>query len=324
MKISSNLLNLIKQNKSFLIAGHINPEGDSIGSCLALALGIKKMGNKTVSVLSKDPVPENLKFLPSAKTVRQTPPRRKFDVVFLVDCNTPARTGFENFNAKKTAVIDHHVLSAAERSWFSKEVSASLVDLKAAAAGLLVYKVLKALKVPINKQISTNLYTAILVDTGGFRYSNASPDSLSTAGLLVEAGASPWSISKELYENVPFRSMKLLGTSLSTLERKNGLAWITTTEEMFLDTGTTPEDCEDFVNFPRKIRDVEVAVFIRQVEKNSYKLSLRSKGKVDVQKIAKSFGGGGHVAAAGFQIDGTLKAVQSKVFSAVRKAIKES
>jgi phosphoesterase RecJ-like protein len=324
MKISSNLLNLIKQNKSFLIAGHINPEGDSIGSCLALALGIKKMGNKTVSVLSRDGVPENLKFLPSAKTVRQTPPRRKFDVVFLVDCNTPARTGFENFNANKTVVIDHHVLSADEKHWFSKEVSASLVDPKAAAAGLLVYNVLNALKVPINKQIATNLYTAILVDTGGFRYSNASPDSLKTAGLLVEAGASPWNISKELYENVPFRSLKLLGTSLSTLERKNGVAWITTTDEMFHDTGTTPEDCEDFVNFPRKIRGVEVAVFIRQVENNSYKLSLRSKGKVDVQKIAKSFGGGGHVAAAGCKVEGTLKDVQGKVLRAVRKAIKES
>jgi phosphoesterase RecJ-like protein len=178
--------------------------------------------------------------------------------------------------------------------------------------------------VPINKQIATNLYTAILVDTGGFRYSNASPDSLKTAGLLVEAGASPWNISKELYENVPFRSLKLLGTSLSTLERKNGVAWITTTDEMFHDTGTTPEDCEDFVNFPRKIRGVEVAVFIRQVENNSYKLSLRSKGKVDVQKIAKSFGGGGHVAAAGCKVEGTLKDVQGKVLRAVRKAIKES
>ncbi|MCK5505286.1 MAG: bifunctional oligoribonuclease/PAP phosphatase NrnA [Thermodesulfovibrionia bacterium] len=324
MKISSKLLNLVKQNRSFLIVGHINPEGDSLGSCLALALGLKKLGKKDVCVLSRDPVPEVLKFLPSAKTIRQKPPRKEFDVVFIVDCNTVERTGFEGFNAGKTGIIDHHVLPAnTAESEVHKPVSASLIDPGAAAAGVLIYKVLTALKVPIDRSMATNLYTALLVDTGGFRYSNVSPESLEIASHLVEAGAKPWGIAKELYENVPYDSLALLGLSLSTLKKKDGMAWFTTTKSMFNKTGTTAEDCEDFVDYPRKVQDIEAAVFFRQDSEKTFKISLRSKGRVNVQKIAKSFNGGGHAAAAGCKVNGTLKEVQDKVLRAVRKAIKE-
>ncbi len=325
MKISSKILNLIRQNESFLVVGHINPEGDSLGASLAFASGLKMIGKKDVTVLSRDPVPKNLKFLPGSKTVRQTPPRKEVDVVFLIDCNMLERTGFEGFKAKKIAIIDHHLLPAdAGKSVFYKSVAASYIDAGAAAAGMLVYKVLVALKVPIDKKIATNLYSAILVDTGGFRYSNTSSDALKIAHHLVEAGARPWDISKEIYESIPFNSMKLMGLSLSTLEKKDGIAWINATKAMFRKTGTTSEDSEDFVDFPRKVRDIEVAVFFRQDGARSYKLSLRSKGRVDVQDIAKAFGGGGHFAAAGCNIKGSLKEVQEKVFSALRKAIKKA
>jgi phosphoesterase RecJ-like protein len=175
--------------------------------------------------------------------------------------------------------------------------------------------------VPIDKNIATNLYTAILVDTGGFRYSNTSSESLKIASHLVEAGAKPWDITKEVYENIPYKSLKLLGLSLSTIEKKDGIAWITSTKSMFDKTGTTAEDCEDFVDFPRKVRGIEVAVFFRQDGRKTFKISLRSKGKVNVQKIAKSFGGGGHAPAAGCKIHGTLKEVQDKVFREIRKVL---
>lgn len=326
MKISSKLINCIRKSKSFLIVGHINPEGDSLGSSLALALGLKKIGKKDICVLSKDGVPETLKFLPSSKIVKQhQPPRKEYDLLLLVDCNVPERTGFKGLRAKKTAIIDHHVLPAdASEREFYRSLTAILVDPAAAATGVLIYKILSALNIPINKDIATNLYTAILVDTGGFRYSNASSESLKIASRLVEAGAEPWGITKEIYESMPYKGMKLLGLSLSTLEKKDGIAWITTSKAMFKKTGTTAEDSEDFVDFPRKIKDIEVAVFFRQDSNQSYKLSLRSKGKVNVQKIAKSFGGGGHFAAAGCSIKGTFKEVQSKVFRAVRKEIKNT
>jgi phosphoesterase RecJ-like protein len=324
MKTYSDLLELIIQSGSFIIAGHINPEGDSIGSSLALALGLKKLGKSDITVLSRDSVPDNLKFLPEARIIKRTAPRRKVDLALLVDCNSLERTGFKKFNAASTAIIDHHVLPPnADKMDFYSTLGAQLIDSSAAATGLLIYKVLFSLKVPLDKDIATNLYTAILVDTGGFRYSNVSPESLKTASHLVEAGASPWDITKELYESVPFEGLKLLGLSLSSLEKKDGVAWISTTEEMFRQTHTAAEDCEDFVDFPRKVKGVEVAIFFRQAEEHMFKLSLRSKGKVDVQKIARHFGGGGHAAAAGCRVRGTLEEVQQKVLKVVRKAIKE-
>jgi len=322
MKISSDLLNLIKKNNSFLIVGHINPEGDSIGSSLALALGLKEIGKKNVCVLSRDPVPENLQFLPASNLVKQKMPQKKYDVAILIDCNHIERTGFNTLNSVKTAIIDHHVLpDNADQNDFYKSLSASFIDPDAAAAGLLVYKVLTALKITFDRKIATNLYTALLVDTGGFRYSNASPEALMTASHLVESGAVPWSISKELYENSLFRAMKLQGLSLSTLERKNGIAWITVTNAMFKKTDTSAEDCDAFVDLPRQIKNIEVAIFFRQDGSSSYKVSFRSKGRANVQKIAKSFGGGGHVAAAGCKVKGTLKEVQARVFKAVRKEL---
>jgi phosphoesterase RecJ-like protein len=321
-KISSDLLKLIKNNHSFLIVGHINPEGDSIGSSLALALGLKKIGKKDVRVVSSDPVPENLKFLPSSSLVKHNIPRKKYDVAILVDCNHIERTGFTSLNSLKTAVIDHHVLpDNADRSDFCKSVSASLIDPAAAAAGLLVYKVLSALNINFDKKIATNLYTALLVDTGGFRYSNSSPEALKVASQLVKSGAAPWKISKALYENSPFSAMKLQGLSLATLERKDGMAWITVTNAMFKKTGTNAEDCEEFVDLPRRIKGIKVAIFFRQDGYRLYKVSFRSKGKANVQRIAKSFGGGGHVAAAGCKVRGSLKEVQNRVFRVVRKEI---
>ncbi len=323
-KTSSKLLNLFRKNSSFLIVGHINPEGDSIGSCLALALGLRKLGKKDICVISRDPVPENLKFLPSSGMIRHKPPRREFDVVCLVDCNTVERTGFKDFRTKQMVIIDHHVLPADKAGEkFLKSVTAGIIDTDAAAAGVVVYRVLTALKIPIEEEIATCIYTAILIDTGGFRYSNTSSDSLKTACRLVEAGARPWNITKEIYENIPYNGLKLLGLSLATLERKNGIAWITATTDMFAKTDTTSADCEDFVDFPRKVKGVEVAIFFKQDGADSFKLSLRSKGRVNVQKIAISFGGGGHAAASGCRIKGSLKDVQNKVFRAVKKAIKD-
>jgi phosphoesterase RecJ-like protein len=325
MKISTKLLDVFRKHDSFLITGHINPEGDSIGSSLALALGLKKLGKRDVVVISSDPVPEILRFLPSSGTIRKRPPRRRFDVVCLVDCNSPDRTGFDSFNAEKSVVIDHHILPREKMNApFYRSAAAMLIDHESAAAGVLVYKVLTAMKIPIDRNIATCLYTALLVDTGGFRYSNTDGDALRIAAELVDAGASPWSISREIHESIPYRSMKLLGVSLSTIGMDGRISWMKTTRSMLKKTGTTAEDTEDFVDFPRKVKDVEVAVFFREDGRGRYKISLRSKGKANVQKVAESFGGGGHAAAAGCKVKGSYEEVRMKVFRAVRKALRES
>lgn len=324
MKVPSKLLSVIRENKSFLIVSHINPEGDAVGSCIALALGLKKIGKKEVYILSRDPVPEILKFLPSSKLVRQRVPRKMFDVLLVVDCNTIERTGLKNLRARNTFIIDHHILPVnIARSGAYNYLSGSFIDPEASAAGELVYKVLVALKIPVDREMAVNLYTAILIDTGGFRYANTTPESLKIASGLVEIGAEPWRITKEVHESVPHNAVKLLALAFATLEKRGKIAWITVTKEMLKKTGTTAEDTEDFVDYPRKIKGIEAAVFFREDGRGLYKISLRSKGGVDVAEIARKFGGGGHAPAAGCRLKGTLQEVKSKVLTAVRSAVKK-
>lgn len=312
-----NLLKLIKTNKKFLIVSHISPEGDAIGSSIALALGLKKM-DKSVYVLNRDPVPDILKFLPSAKIVTGKIPSGKFDVMFIVDCPNTERTGLKNLRAKITVTIDHHLLL----SQVIPKQSLNLIDPKASATGELVYKLLHSLHVTIDKAIATNLYTAILTDTGGFRYSNTTPESLKIASRLVAAGADPWEITKEVYENFSFNRLRLVSLCLPTIEKKGKITSITVTRDMFKKTKTSIEDTESIVDFPRQIKGSEVALLFREDRKNLYKISFRSKGKVNVAKIAKTFGGGGHANAAGCKLTGSLREVKEKIFKAVESAIK--
>jgi phosphoesterase RecJ-like protein len=315
MRIPAELLKLIRKNKKFLITGHVNPEGDSIGSCLALALGLKKM-KKTVCVLSKDPVPDILKFLPCSDLIKNRIPAGNFDVLFLVDCNTIERTGFENLRAKTTAIIDHHLT----RKKHLRDIAWIVPE--AAAAGELVYKLLKALNIPIDKKISTNIFTAVFTDTGGFRYSNTTPDSMKIACELIKAGTNPWDVTKEVYENISFNRLRLLTMSLSTLEKRDDIVWMTVTRRMLKNTNTSAQDTESFVDYPRKVKGIEVAVLFREKNNTLYKASLRSKGKVNVANIARIFGGGGHARAAGCEINGSLSDAKQKILKAVRNEIK--
>jgi phosphoesterase RecJ-like protein len=245
-----------------------------------------------------------------------------FDVLFLIDCNTIERTGFsapggsKNLTAKATVVIDHHLTTREDKRHIS------WIDPKVSATGELIYRLLSVLHVSIDKKIATNLYTAILTDTGGFRYSNTSVESLRIASKLIEAGANTWEITKEVYENIPLKCLRLLTLTLSTLEKKGKIAWITVTQHMFKKTNTSAQDTENFADYPRTIKGVEVGVFFREEGKNLYKASLRSKGMVNVADIAKTFGGGGHANAAGCKLNGSLPEIKKKILKAVRKAIK--
>lgn len=323
MRVPRKLLQWIRDKKDFLIVTHVKPEGDAIGSSLALALGLKKMG-KSVALLDRDPVPYFLAFLPSSALFRQRPPKRAFDLLFLLDCNTLERAGFsQELKAEHTAIVDHHILRPVIAESIRRDpFTVSYIDPEASATGVLVFHILRALKIPLDKRIATNLYTSILVDTGGFRYSSTSPEALKIAAQLVQAGAKPWEISKELHESSPVNSLQLLGLALSTIRVRGAVAWISVTEDMLRQTGTTAEDTEDFVNFPRQVGGIEVAVLFRQDGSSRCKVSLRSKGIVNVAKVAEGFGGGGHAAAAGCRMNGSLQAVQEHVLKALHKAVK--
>lgn len=322
MKIPPELISLIKESNSFLIASHLNPDGDALGASIALAIALKSL-DKDVQVINRDNVPAGLKFLPSSDMLTRDVPGREFDVLFIVDCNTIERTGLKNIKAKKSVIVDHHILpDNAREIWDSETMHRSMVETGAAATGELVFMILAELGVQIDKDIATNLYTTLLFDTGGFRYSNTTPEALNIASMLVAAGAEPWLISRELYESVSYNAVKLLASAYATIEKEGNVAWITVTQEMLKDTGTTSEDTENFVDQPRKIKGVEVAIFFREDAADKIKVSLRSKGRIDVQKIVAPFGGGGHAPAAGCSISAPLMEVKNLILDAVREALK--
>jgi len=180
---------------------------------------------------------------------------------------------------------------------------------------------MKEMKVTLTEDICTNLYTAILTDTGGFRYSNTRHSALWAAGELVEKGADPQWISENVYENDPPEKLKLLARVLDTLaiDLKNKMGSLTVTQEALLATGASMDHTDGFVDIPRAVRGVEIAVLYTQLGKNHFKLSLRSKDKVNVEKVAKKFGGGGHINAAACRIEGNIESVKLKLLEAIKE-----
>lgn len=309
----------LKGDERMLITSHINPDGDAIGSMLALALALKKM-DKDIVVYNRDGVPYQFDHLPGADmVVTSLHGENPFDSAIVLDCSELERVG-KDFSSmvstNKWINIDHHLTN----EYFAH---ISLIDKDACSTGYLVYEVIKALPVEMDKEIADNIYTTIIVDTGSFRYSNATKDAFVAAGELVSLGVSPWEISNKVYENQPLGRVKLLSLVLNSLEvSENGkVASLVVTQEMMSTTGTGHEETDGFVNYARSIEGVEVAFLVREISSEEYKISYRSKGLVNVATVAQSFGGGGHRNAAGCVIRGTLKEARKAAFDAAGKEV---
>lgn len=320
------VLDLIREAKRVLISSHENPDGDAIGSMLALGLGIEQMG-KEVVFYNKDGVPEILRFLPRSDRIGSSMNDVKgtFDLVFAVDCTGTNRAGgeFENFlksgRCGKVVIMDHHQTNNSSADYH-------LLDPLSSSTGIIVYSVLKLLPVEIDSDIAKNVYTTIVGDTGSFRYSNTNPETFRIAAELVEHGVDPAEISEALFESEPLRKLKLIGLVLPTLEVSGDkrIASVYVDRNMYAESGARREDSEGIVNIPRSIRGIEVALFFREESAKvgqSWKVSLRSKGKVDVAKIAEGFGGGGHKRAAGCSLEGSLEEVKKRMFNAIEEAL---
>jgi phosphoesterase RecJ-like protein len=304
----------IRVNHSFLLTAHEGPDGDAVGSTLAMASLLRKLG-KDVHVHFRDPVPELYSFLPGVLSVSESIPDQDFDVAVVLDIGERRRAGeaFCNFKRIKTVInLDHHL--ACENFG-----TLNLIDPSAAATGVLVYRVASTMGYAIDPETALCLYVAIITDTGSFRYSNANREAFTIAGEMIEAGVNAWDVAEQLYENQPRKRLELLARCLPTLEIiKNGLAAsVTVTLDMYADTGADAELTDGFVNYPRSIRGVEVAIFFRQLSEAKVKVGFRSKGKVNVAVFSAAMGGGGHHNAAGCTVDGTLEEVKSKVYALV-------
>jgi bifunctional oligoribonuclease and PAP phosphatase NrnA len=309
---------VLREKSRFLIACHENPEGDAIGSELALALALRRMG-KTATVLNADPVPGNLVFLPGADTIVHQEDGSKYEVAVVVDCGSPERTGRIQAELMKCPIlvnIDHHRTNDARGDF-------RLIDPDAAATGILIYRLLRAVGADIDRDIALSIYVAILTDTGSFRYSNASPESFAVAGEMVAKGVDPQEVAERVYETQSFERLRLLGRALDSLELAGGgkIAAITTQSRDMREFNATKDHLEGFINYPRSIFGVDVAVAFREEGAGEVRVSFRSKGRVDVAAVAERFGGGGHRNAAGCIVPGPLLEAKRRIFRALDEAL---
>lgn len=306
----------IRKHRSFLISSHVNPEGDSLGSALALQGLLRKLGKKAYVVMDGE-IPPVYRFLPGASGVLAKAPKG-CEAAFIVDCPVLRRIGrVEGFISKEKplGVIDHHVSN-------ERFGTVNWVDPNAAAVGEMIFSLFKALRVKISREDAVNLYVSVVGDTGSFRYSNTTPKIHRLVASLIALGVDPSDVTHKLYESYSFDSRRLLAATLETLkiDRNGKIAWLKVTRKMLFRHHSSAEETEGFVDFARSIKGVEAAVFFREEKEGGVKISFRSKGKVDVNRIARRFGGGGHRAASGCFIRASLSRAEAMVLRETRKS----
>ncbi len=318
MRMIKEIAEAIRTGQTFLISSHTNPEGDAIGSVLALSLGLKSLG-KEVEVLNQDPVPEMLMFLPGVEDiVPQVRSSTRFDVAFVLDCGSQDRLGntVQGVNqAGKIINIDHHT----GNSHFGHF---NLVDPAASSTAEIIYDLFRAIPIEFTKPVAENIYTGILTDTGSFRYSNTSAKAFTVAKACLLAGVDPWKLAEKIYETQPLARLRLLKLALATLEvtEDGRIGFMTVSRKMMAESGASAGLTEDFINYPRSLKGTEVALLFREISSEEYRISLRSRGTIDVAKIAREFRGGGHPNAAGCTLEGNLLAVRARILTAIRTA----
>lgn len=310
---------LIEPAESFAIAAHVRPDADSIGSALALARGLRLFG-KRVTVLSSDGVPETCQYLPDAGTVLTTTDERGFDIGIICDSDGLDRIGASGEIIESSSsflIIDHH---ASERKLDNSKETTYLTDTSAAATAEVVFQLLHELKVMPDINIARQLMAGLVGDTGGFRFSNVTSETLEIASRLAMDGATPGEAAREIYENRSLANARLLGVALTEIEISDDgqIVWSRITRADFMKYNATDADTESIVNQLRGIKGAKMGILFREVEPNAVQVSLRSRDGIDVNRIARSFGGGGHVSAAGCTIRKSLKEAEASVLSEVR------
>lgn len=294
----------LKKHKSFFIAGHVKPDGDTIGTGLALASLLKRMGKKA-SVFSRDPIPENLLFMPGIEHITITPRvEKEFDCAVILECADFERMGNLIKPEQVTTIlnIDHH-------AHFNHYGSVNYIDPTASSSAEQVFNVFTHFKELPTPAEATCLYVGLVTDTGKFQHSNTTPSALRMAASLLEAGVKPPVIYDLLYATQPLSALRLLGAALSTLtlHAEGRIATITVTHETYRQTGSGATETEGIINYAMMVPGVQAAVMFRETDDpSSVKVSLRSKGSFDVNKVANGFGGGGHKNAAGCSYRGTV------------------
>ena len=313
---------LVQEGKRFLLTTHVNPDGDGIGSEIGLGCFLKGLG-KEVEVSHESPIPKNYCFLDPDKEVKVFNAQAfegmvyNGDVVFILDIANWKRLGSMQSYVKESpahkACLDHHASSGLEDC-------VNIIDSQACATGELVYDLICRMGGEIDRRMAEALYTAILTDTGSFRYSNTTPKTHLMTVQLLKLGVDPTEVYQRIYENRSQGRMRLLGATLADLHIEEGgkLAWIQVSQEMLQRYGVAMEELEGFVELPRSVEGVDVALFFVELPGGKVRTSFRSRGRVNVNHLASRFGGGGHANAAGAILHNPMQEVIEKILAEAR------
>lgn len=317
------VMQVIRRHRRFLVSSHINPEGDALGSALALASLLRRLGKQAI-LANQGGIPKAFAFFPRLAPVVKSPLRKvTAEVAVTVDVPLLSRTGTIRKLIERIPFrvnIDHHVSNQrfGDVNW---------VDPKAAAVGEMIYRLYRAFRIQPSRDEALCLYVSIVTDTGSFRYMSTTPAVHRIAAHLIETGLSPLRVAQDLYECHSASDLRFLGEVLGGLRQacRGRVAWVEVPRALYRSGRPGPEIVDELVNFPRAVRTAEVAFVLREHGTDGkIRVSFRSKGRVDVDRIARRFGGGGHRAASGCTIEGTLAQARQKVLQVVREALGSS
>lgn len=312
----SQVVELIESKRRFAITSHIRPDGDSLGSSLGLCWLLRAL-EKDAEVIMRDPVPHSYQQLPGASDVRVTPVvDGPYDAVFVIECSDITRPGLIDLEKQFVVNIDHHSTTAlfGTINW---------IDSTASAVGEMIYNLCKATGVRVTKEIAECVYTALITDTGSFHYSNTTERTFKVASELVRTGVKPAKTAEAVFASYPWSRIQLMGDVLSTARRdpSGRVACMRQSLDMQKRAAAADEDTDGFVNYPLTVAEVEAVALLKECAPEMYRTSLRSKGEVNVARVAEIFGGGGHRNAAGCTLTGPWDETEKKIIELLRDAV---
>ena len=306
----------VRRRQRFLVTSHARPDGDSIGSQLAMAFALDALG-KEVRIVNSDAAPDHYLDFPGMERIEIAPEAGdRADALFVMECSDLARTGVSGLDGHFIINIDHHAGNRmyGALNWF---------DESAAACGEMVFDLIRALEVPLTFEIATHIYLAILTDTGSFHHSNITPRTFDICRQTVEAGVNPAAMARRVFDSNSFGKLKLIGALLDRMELidEGRLAALYLDDQMLEACGCTHNDTEGLINLPLTAREIQAVVFFKATGAGSVRVSMRSKYDVDVRIVANAYGGGGHKNAAGFTVTGALPDVKPAIVDRLVRAI---
>lgn len=315
----SQVVELIENKQNFAITTHIKPDGDGVGSSLGLCWLLRSLG-KSAEVVVRGDIPLAYRSLPGADDIRDIEKVDKtYDAIFVIECSDLQRPGIAGLDEQFTVNIDHHATS----EHFG---TVNWIDSTASAVGEMIYNLVKAIGGRVTREIAECVYMALVTDTGSFHFSNTTDRTLKVASELIKAGAKPAEISEAVYNNYPWSRIELMRQVMSTVKRDESgkVASLRQTLKMREEAEAVDGDNNGFVNIPLAARDILACVYMREIGDSAYRVSLRSKGDINVARVAERWGGGGHRNAAGLRIEGDWDEKERELVEAVRDAVEHA